>query len=213
MLTIREVLIKYLMLIPLNATRMELLRLKRRLALAKRGHKLLKDKQEELMRHILLLTRKVREKRKEVAEKLSEAIKRFHIARLYENPQFFATAVCEPSFAVAVKTTQKRILSLIIPEMAVTLKELGRRYGLFQTSGELEEGIERFKKILPILIELAAEERALEILLREFERTKRRVNALEYVLIPSLESGVKEIRLKLSETERQDLIRLQRVKR
>lgn len=201
------------MFIPLNATRMELLRLKRRLLLARRGHKLLKDKQEELMRHILLFSKRVQKKRKEVERYLPEAIRRFHIASLYESPQFFETAIVEPSFEVKIKTDKRRILNLTIPEMAVEFLERGRRYGLFQTSGELEEGIERFKRIFPVLVELAAEEKALELLLSEMAKTKRRVNALEYILIPSLEDGVRFIRLKLAETERQDLIRLQRIKR
>ncbi|MEO0098773.1 MAG: V-type ATP synthase subunit D [candidate division WOR-3 bacterium] len=201
------------MLIPVNATRMELLRLKRRLALARRGHKLLKDKEEELMRHILSLLKKVREKRKEVEKNLEEAKKRFYMASLYQNPLFSEAAFLLPSFSFQLKTSSLRVLNLTLPKVEVTWQELGRNYGLFQTSGELEEGIERFKKLLPLLLSLAAEEKALELLLQEREKTRRRVNALEYILIPHLEKGVKFVTFKLAEREREDLLRLKRIKR
>ncbi|MEO0102573.1 MAG: V-type ATP synthase subunit D [candidate division WOR-3 bacterium] len=201
------------MLIPINATRMELLRLRRRLNLARRGHKLLKDKEEELMRQILDLLKKVREKRKEVEKNLAEAKKRFYIASLYENPIFSETAFLIPSFTFELKTRLRRVLNLTLPELEVELKELGRNYGFFQTSGELEEGIEMFKKLLPLLLSLAAEEKALSLLFSEITKTKKRVNALEYLLIPSLERGVKFITFKLAEREREDLVRLKRIKR
>jgi V/A-type H+-transporting ATPase subunit D len=97
--------------------------------------------------------------------------------------------------------------------MEAEVKEIGRNYGLFQTSGELEEGIERFKKLLPLLLSLAAEEKALKLLLRELTKTRRRVNALEYILIPSLTNSIKFITFKLAEREREDLVRLKRIKR
>jgi V/A-type H+-transporting ATPase subunit D len=201
------------MLFPLQATRMELLRRKRRLSLAQRGHKLLKDKEEELMRHLLSLAKRVREKRKELEKKLSEAKAHFYIASLYENPLFSETAFLIPSFRVDLKTSSRRVLNLFLPEMEAEVKEIGRNYGLFQTSGELEEGIERFKKLLPLLLSLAAEEKALKLLLRELTKTRRRVNALEYILIPSLTNSIKFITFKLAEREREDLVRLKRIKR
>jgi|UniRef100_A0A7C3YVF5 V/A-type H+-transporting ATPase subunit D len=201
------------MLFPLQATRMELLRRKRRLSLAQRGHKLLKDKEEELMRHLLSLAKRVREKRKELEKKLSEAKAHFYIASLYENPLFSETAFLIPSFRVDLKTSSRRVLNLFLPEMEAEVKEIGRNYGLFQTSGELEEGIERFKKLLPVLLSLAAEEKALKLLLRELTKTRRRVNALEYILIPSLTNSIKFITFKLAEREREDLVRLKRIKR
>jgi len=192
---------------------MELLRRKRRLSLAQRGHKLLKDKEEELMRHLLSLAKRVREKRKELEKKLSEAKAHFYIASLYENPLFSETAFLIPSFRVDLKTSSRRVLNLFLPEMEAEVKEIGRNYGLFQTSGELEEGIERFKKLLPVLLSLAAEEKALKLLLRELTKTRRRVNALEYILIPSLTNSIKFITFKLAEREREDLVRLKRIKR
>jgi V/A-type H+-transporting ATPase subunit D len=192
---------------------MELLRRKRRLSLAQRGHKLLKDKEEELMRHLLSLAKRVREKRKELEKKLSEAKAHFYIASLYENPLFSETAFLIPSFRVDLKTSSRRVLNLFLPEMEAEVKEIGRNYGLFQTSGELEEGIERFKKLLPLLLSLAAEEKALKLLLRELTKTRRRVNALEYILIPSLTNSIKFITFKLAEREREDLVRLKRIKR
>jgi len=201
------------MLFPLQATRMELLRRKRRLSLAQRGHKLLKDKEEELMRHLLSLAKRVREKRKELEKKLSEAKAHFYIASLYENPLFSETAFLIPSFRVDLKPSSRRVLNLFLPEMEAEVKEIGRNYGLFQTSGELEEGIERFKKLLPLLLSLAAEEKALKLLLRELTKTRRRVNALEYILIPSLTNSIKFITFKLAEREREDLVRLKRIKR
>jgi len=192
---------------------MELLRLKKRLTIARRGHKLLKDKQEELMRHILLLLKEIREKRAMVKRALTEVFLRFNIARLYENPQFFDSAILLPSFEVKVITKERRKLNLLIPQIEVEIIERKRSYGLFQTSGELEEGIEKLKNILPHLLSLAADEKAWQLLLIEMEKTRRRVNALEYILIPTIEKTVKFIRLKLAENEREDLIRLQRIKR
>lgn len=165
------------------------------------------------MRQILDLLKKVREKRKEVEKNLAEAKKRFYIASLYENPIFSETAFLIPSFTFELKTRLRRVLNLTLPELEVELKELGRNYGFFQTSGELEEGIEMFKKLLPLLLSLAAEEKALSLLFSEITKTKKRVNALEYLLIPSLERGVKFITFKLAEREREDLVRLKRIKR
>ncbi len=165
------------------------------------------------MRHILLLLKEIREKRAMVKRALTEVFLRFNIARLYENPQFFDSAILLPSFEVKVITKERRKLNLLIPQIEVEIIERKRSYGLFQTSGELEEGIEKLKNILPHLLSLAADEKAWQLLLIEMEKTRRRVNALEYILIPTIEKTVKFIRLKLAENEREDLIRLQRIKR
>ncbi len=192
---------------------MELLRAKKRLTLAQRGHKLLKDKQEELWRHILLLLKRVREKRREVEKELLEVQRRFYIASLYEDPRFFENVILLPSFSLDLKVETKRVLNLTLPELKAEVKELERNYGLFQTSGELEEGIERMKRLFPKLVSLASEEKALQLLFLEMEKTKRRVNALEYLLIPSLLTRVKVIRFRLAEGERQERLRLIRIKR
>jgi len=191
---------------------MQLLRLKRRLAVARRGHKLLKDKQEEMMRVILDLVAEIREHRLKVEGAMARILGRFAIARASYGSEALDEAVMLPSKQVSVKVTTKKVMNVKVPVFGKEISGRTRCYGFATTSGELDLALEELENLLDPLLALAEKEKSLELLAAEMERTRRRVNALEFVLIPNLEETVKFINLKLAEAERSDQTRLMRVK-
>jgi V/A-type H+-transporting ATPase subunit D len=195
-----------------NATRMELLRLKRRLILARRGHKLLKDKQDELVRQFLVLIDSIRGLRSSVETKLSETYDLFLQGRMDMSREAVEEALMIPGCKVDLDTTQKTILNLHVPVLRGGVGNPERSYGFSGTSGNLDQATIRFQQMVPKLLELAQSEKTLMLIGDEIERTRRRVNALEYVLIPNLEETRKYIEVKLGEMERSNLTRLMKVK-
>lgn len=191
---------------------MQLMKLKRRLGVARRGHKLLKDKQEELMRRILELVRSVREHRARVEKEMSGVMGRLAVARNAFDPKFFDAAVLVPTKQVRVVVDTRNILNVKVPVFRKEVSGKTRCYGFAKTSGELDFALAVLDRILDSLLVLAEKEKTLELLADEMERTRRRVNALEFVLIPDIEQMVKTITLKLAENERGELTRLMRVK-
>ena len=196
----------------INPTRMELMKLKKRHVLALRGHKLLRDKQEELMRRFMLLVNNLEESRKEVEKEL---VKSFQLAAqigmslpesTYKNFDYFQNKRLE------LTNTKKRIMNLTPPHYEITTLPDPYIYSLVNTSFEVGNFARVFKNVLPKLIALAELEASFVIISDELEKTRRRVNALEYVLIPSIEETIKYIEMKLSELERSTLVRLMRVK-
>jgi V/A-type H+-transporting ATPase subunit D len=200
------------MRLAVGATRMQLMRLKKRLAIARRGHKLLKDKQEELMRRVLALVDEIRKHRGRVEDEMARILGRFAIARAAYGPEALDTAVMMPAKKVAVTVTTASVMNVKVPVFAKEISGKTRCYGFVRTSAELDFALAALDGLLDSLLVLAEKEKALELLADEMEKTRRRVNALEYVLIPSIEETVKFINLKLSEAERGDLTRLMRVK-
>lgn len=200
------------MRLAVNPTRMELLRLKKRLVIARRGHKLLKDKQEELMNRILALIYKIRELRIEVERELSNVLRRFQYARALMVPRDLSLAFILPGIQLTLESEERRVMNVKIPHLIQKLEGKARCYGFLSTSGELDIALKYLRELTSKLLELAEKEKALELLADEIEKTRRRVNALEFVLIPNIEETVKFITLKLSENERADLTRLMRVK-
>ncbi len=200
------------MKLAVGATRMQLLRLKKRLAIARRGHKLLKDKQEELLRRILALVAEIREHRARVEADMARILGRFALARAAYGPAELAAAVMLPAKRVTVNATTRPVMNVRVPVFAKELVGNTRCYGFNFTSGELDFALEELDRLLDSLLILAEKEKTLELLADETERTRRRVNALEFVLIPNIEETVKFINLKLAEAERGDLTRLMRVK-
>jgi V/A-type H+-transporting ATPase subunit D len=200
------------MKLAVGATRMQLLRLKRRLAIARRGHKLLKDKQEELMRVILALVGEIREQRQKVESGMATILRRFAIARASYGAEALDTAVMLPAKTVSVNVTTRNIMNVKVPVFQKEISGKTRCYGFATTSGELDFALGELDDLLGPLLILAEKEKSLELLADEMERTRRRVNALEFVLIPNIEETVKFINLKLAEAERGDLTRLMRVK-
>ncbi|UCG44024.1 MAG: V-type ATP synthase subunit D [candidate division WOR-3 bacterium] len=200
------------MKLPVSATRMQMMRLKKRLAVARRGHKLLKDKQEELMRQILALIDEVREHRLRVEKETGRILGRFRVARAAYPAEYLDEAVMLPTKKVTVEVTTRNILNIKVPVFKKEISGKTRCYGFATTSGELDLALMSLDKLLDSLLVLAEKEKTLELLADEMEKTRRRVNALEFVLIPNIEETVRFIALKLSETERGDLTRLMRVK-
>jgi len=200
------------MRLAVGATRMQLLRLKRRLAVARRGHKLLKDKQEEMMRIILGLVVEIRERRNKVEGGMAGILQRFAFARASYGSEALEEAVMLPSKQVSVKVTTRNIMNVKVPVFHKEISGRSRCYGFATTSGELDLALADLDELLDPLLVLGEKEKSLELVAAEMERTRRRVNALEFVLIPNLQETVKFINLKLAEAERSDQTRLMRVK-
>ncbi len=200
------------MVLPVSATRMELLNLKKRLALARRGHKLLKEKQDELMRVIQELLKKVRTLRREVEREFTQAIQRFLFARASMEDFAVEDALLFPACSFTIDFRKKMVMNVRIPVFEKHFEGELVTYSFYWTSPELDLALERLEKMVERLVELAEYEKALQLLADEMEKTRRRVNALEYILIPNLEDTVKYIQMKLSEMERGNITRLMRIK-
>ncbi|MCE5197318.1 MAG: V-type ATP synthase subunit D [Negativicutes bacterium] len=198
--------------IRVNPTRMELLRLKKRAAVAKRGHKLLKDKRDELMKTFLALTGQARDLRREVDDKLTTAYRSFLVARAVMSPEMLEEAIMFPKTKVSLTLSEKRMLNLTSPVFELHQEGEVYAYGLANTSSELDTSLGIFSEVLSLMVKLAGVERSVELLAEEIERTRRRVNALEHVLIPQLETAIKSISMKLSEQERASTTRLMKIK-
>jgi V/A-type H+-transporting ATPase subunit D len=200
------------MRLAVNPTRMELLRLRKRLSLARRGHKLLKDKQDELMKRFMGLVTQIKELRLSVEEELEQAFRRFLVARSVGGGEVVETAVSLPMRKTSVEVGKQQVMNLVVPVFELKSEGKVASYGLATTPAELDTALMAMEKALGRMVELASKEKALELIGDEIEKTRRRVNALEYVLIPNLEETIRYISMKLSEMERGNLTRLMRVK-
>lgn len=192
-----------------NATRMELLKLRKRVKLAKRGHKLLKDKRDELMKQFLALIHRNRELREEIEHEIAVVYDTFLAARSLMSTESLQEALMFPKSSLTVDISTKVIMSVLVP--SITIKQEGEgylSYGLYEVPSELDQSLESLSTLMPKLITLAEMEKSLELLAFEIEKTRRRVNALEYVLIPELESTATFIEMKLDEMERSSLATL-----
>ena len=200
-----------------NPTRMELTKLKKRLATSTRGHKLLKDKQDELMRRFIDLVKYNNVLRKEVEEMLGGAFKDFVMARAVMSSEFLEEAIAYPKESISLEVAVKNIMSVNVPVMEFKRSmedDAGSiyPYGFGNTSTELDGAIEKLYSILPKLLELAEVEKSCQLMADEIEKTRRRVNALEYMTIPNLQETIKFIKMKLDENERSAITRLMKVK-
>ena len=198
-----------------NPTRMEMTKLKKRLVTARRGHKLLKDKRDELMKQFLEMARQNRALRREVEQALSQAYDNFIIARAVMSAENLEEALMFPKQRVSVEVQTKNIMSVNVPEYDFRTEGSEGNiyaYGLADTSGELDGAIYTLSEIFPKMLELAQMEKATNLLAQEIEKTRRRVNALEHVMIPQLEETIKFISMKLDENERGNITRLMKVK-
>ena len=200
-----------------NPTRMELSKLKKRLATATRGHKLLKDKQDELMRQFINLIKYNNQLRDEVEKELGSSLKDFVMARAVMSSEFLEEAIAYPKEEIEVEVGNKNIMSVNVPIMNFKRKLEGDEgsiypYVFMNTSAELDDAISKLYGILPKLLELAEVEKSGQLMADEIEKTRRRVNALEYMTIPQLKETIRYIRMKLDENERSALTRLMKVK-
>ncbi len=198
-----------------NPTRMELTRIKRRLVTARRGHKLLKDKRDEMVRQFILLVRENAKLRKEVERELKGALADFALARAVMDNQTLEEAVLYPARSAGIVLGERNVLSVHVPTITVVQnseKDSALPYGLAETSADLDDAIATMARLLPKLLRLAETEKTCDLLADEIEKTRRRVNALEYVMIPQFEETIRFISMKLDENERGSLTRLMKVK-
>lgn len=199
-----------------NPTRMELATLKAKLSTANRGHKLLKDKQDELMRQFILLIRKNNELRAEVEIKLTKAMQSFVMAKALLNEKFIEELVAIPPRSVSLDLYEKNIMSVKVPVMNFNYNDNGNSeelvYGYLNSNSELDTSIEQMADVLKQLLELSEIEKTCQLMADEIEKTRRRVNALEYMTIPRYEETIYFIQMKLDESERAAITRLMKVK-
>ena len=199
-----------------NPTRMELTNLKRKLITARRGHKLLKDKRDELMRRFLDLVRENKKLRIEVEEGIKQANAAMSVARCVMSDKALDVALMLPTQEMSLEVGEKNVMSVMIPVFDVRFKTADENdiysYGFAETSGDLDTAVKALSDIMPKMIRLAETEKSCRLMADEIEKTRRRVNALEHVMIPQYEETIKYISMKLDENERSTTTRLMKVK-
>ena len=200
----------------INPTRQELTRLKGRLRTAQRGHKLLKDKRDELMKQFMDVVRENRALRRKVEESLMRANGSFTVAAALMSPEMLEQSLLYPKESVSVDMTFQNIMSVDVPRYQFHTKSQAAGevypYGFAQTSGELDDAVDEMARVFQDMLRLAEVEKTSQLLAQEIEKTRRRVNALEYVKIPEMQVNIKYITMKLDENERANTIRLMKVK-
>ena len=199
-----------------NPTRMELTRLKKKLVTATKGHKLLKDKRDELMRQFLDLVRENMALRQKVEAGILSANKNFVIAKAGMSEQILNTALMSPKQEVYLEASKKNVMSVDIPVFKTRTRTADANdiysYGFAFTSGDLDDAVKSLADILPDMLRLAEVEKSCQLMAAEIEKTRRRVNALEHVIIQETQENIKYITMKLDENERSTQIRLMKVK-
>jgi len=200
------------LILEVNATRMELLNLKRRIALARKGYDLLKKKQDELMRQFLELLEQIGSLRKDIENRLQKAHRSFLMALSVMDRQKMEEAMMFPSQKLTLDVSTTAVMNLRLPKFNVQSEGSVFSYGLADTSAELDSALGAYSELLPEMLRLSQIERSVELLATEIEVTRRRVNALEYILIPNLMDTIKYITMRLDEMERSNLSRLMRIK-
>ncbi len=199
-----------------NPTRMELTRLKRKLQTAQRGHKLLKDKRDELMRQFLELVRENKALREKVEKAIHASNQRFMLARAGMQEEALSTAMLAPKQEIQIESGVRNVMSVEVPIFDVKTRTPDQNdifsYGFAFTSSDLDDAVQSLSDILPDLLRLAEVEKSCQLMAAEIEKTRRRVNALEHVMIPQTQESIKYITMKLDENERSTQIRLMKVK-
>ena len=197
-------------------TRMVLNHLKGRLKTARRGHKLLKDKRDELMRQFLDVVKENKVLRERVEDGLTAAFSSLQVASSIMSPEMLEQALLYPRQSVELDMKVKNVMSVKVPQYSFQTKNNDPSeiypYGFAQTSGELDDALDRMAKVFEDMLKLAEVEKSMQLMAQEIEKTRRRVNALEYVMIPELSENVKYITMKLAENENSTKVRLMKVK-
>jgi V/A-type H+-transporting ATPase subunit D len=199
------------MLANVNATRMELLRLRKRVVLASRGHRLLSEKRDEISRQLIGIARQIQPLRQKVEKELSETCRRFMLARASVEPEHIKAALEVPTKKLSLTIEFARVMNVSVPHL---LKEIEGEiicYGYATTSGELDVALLALERAFDSLIELAEKEKQAHLLAMELQMTRRRVNVLEHVVIPELQETIKFIFDKLAEAERDNTSRLMKI--
>ena len=200
----------------LNPTRMVLNQKKGRLKTAARGHKLLKDKRDELMRQFMDVVRRNQELRIKVEKGLTEAFAALSVASAVMSPEMLEQSLLYPRQSVELGMRFKNVMSVNVPVYDFRTKSADAGdifpYGLAQTSGELDDAMTALSGVFEDMLELAQVEKSMQLMAQEIEKTRRRVNALEYVMIPELQADIKYITMKLEENDNSTKVRLMKVK-
>ena len=200
----------------INPTRMELTRLKGQLRTAQRGHKLLKDKRDELMKQFMDVVRENRALRRRVEEEIMRAHASFTVAAALMSPDMLEQALMCPKQSVELEMSFQNVMSVNVPQYQFKTQGGGQGeiypYGFAQTSGELDDAVDALSRVLSDMLRLAEVEKTSQLLAEEIEKTRRRVNALEYVMIPNTQEAIRYINMKLDENDRATTIRLMKVK-
>ena len=195
---------------------MELSKLKKKLASARRGHKLLKDKRDELMRQFMILIKENRQLRTEVEQAINEANRYMAVAGSVMQKEVLETALMLPKQEVELEVSEKNVMSVYIPEFKTKFRTDDTNdifsYGMAFTSIDLDGAVSALSAVFPKMIRLAEIEKACQLMADEIEKTRRRVNALEHIMIPDYEETIKFITMKLSENERSTTTSLMKVK-
>ena len=199
-----------------NPTRMQLTKLKKQLTTAVRGHKMLKDKRDELMRQFLDLVRETRALRDEVEQKLNDCNSHFVNASAVMSKEALDASLMSPKQQINVEIGSKNVMSVDIPQFETSTRTSDSGdifpYGFAFTSFELDDAVTSLDNVLPNLIKLAQYEKSCELMSAEIEKTRRRVNSLEHVMIPRYQETIKYIAMKLEENDRSSRTRLMKVK-
>jgi len=200
--------------INVNPTRMELNKLKSRLKTATRGHKLLKDKTDEMVRRFSEIIRENKRIREEVESDVSNVLAQFSVARSLMSKKSIALAFSMPTVSVEVDCETSNIMSILVPKLTISENRSSNRYpySLAEITSEADYSVELVGQIVNKLVKLAEIEKTTQMLADEIEKSKRRVNALEYILIPDIQETIKYITMKLEENERGSRTRLMKVK-
>ncbi len=198
-----------------NPTRMEMKRLKGRLHTASRGHKLLKDKTDEMVRQFIILARANKQLRQEVEGSLAVALRDFTLARTFTDGRVVEQAVLVPSRTLALQCKKKSLMSVVVPSISIDEHSNSGQlypYSFLTVTQQLDNSVATLNALLVKLMQLAEVEKTCNMLANEIEKNKRRVNALENIMIPQMEETIKYIKMKLDENERASIVRLMKVK-
>ncbi|HHT95989.1 MAG TPA: V-type ATP synthase subunit D [Clostridia bacterium] len=202
--------------INVNPTRMELNNLKRRLITARRGHKLLKDKRDELVKQFMTIVKENKRLREICERMLGEAQNDFLLSRASISDQIIEESLMYPKKTIRLDVQTRNIMGVKVPVITDIDEEESDPniypYGILSTTAELDSALYNITEVIPYLIKLAEKEKTVQLMASEIERTRRRVNALEYIMIPQFEETIKYITMKLEENERGNISRLMKVK-
>ena len=199
------------MLANVNATRMELLRLRKRVGLAARGHHLLSEKRDEISRQLIKIARQIQPLRKQVESELLETCRRFMLARASMEPEDTTAALAVPTKKFSLAVSLSKVMNVSVPHLAGQMEGDIICYGFATTSGEMDAALMALERAFDHLIELAEKEKQARLLATELQMTRRRVNVLEHVVIPELHETIRFIFNKLAEAERDNTSRLMKI--
>jgi V/A-type H+-transporting ATPase subunit D len=200
-------------ILKINPTRMELIKLKRKLTTAKRGHKLLKEKRDGLMKEFMAIIRETKDLRSNIEEKLGAGFMSFAFTSAEMGRGAVREALMIPAKKTSLLAKTKNVMSVNVPVFKYHEDGHFTAYSLGTTSGQLDSALNIFSDSLKAMVELAAKEHSAKLMAAEIEKTRRRVNALEYVFIPNMEETIKYITAKLNEQERSSIITVMKIKK